>query len=165
MAYTTNWGFTPAARITDRKLEPANLSFGTDFAKTSYKPGEAILSNLTSPLDRVETYRFAVSQVANIYTGTKLDPSSQSQNKRGTAVLLQIRSDLGVTDTDTNSKIILPFEAHLVMRIPQHEAVTIQLVKDVMNRLYGGLYEDGDNLHTARLTALRHGSVLPQSLS
>jgi hypothetical protein len=51
------------------------------------------------------------------------------------------------------------------MRIPQHEAVTIQLVKDVMNRLYGGLYEDGDNLQTARLTALLHGSVLPQSLS
>jgi hypothetical protein len=165
MAYTTNWGFTPASDITARKIQPANLAFGTDFAKTSYKPGEAILSNLTSPLDRVETYRFATSQVANVYTGTKLDPSSQSQNKRGTAVLLQIRSDLGVTDTDTNSKIILPFEAHLVMRIPQHEAVNVTLVKEFLNRLYGGLYEDSDTLMTARLTALLHGSVLPQSLS
>lgn len=118
MAYTTTWGFTPAAAIAARTIKPVNLAFGTDFAKTSYKPGEAILSNLTSPLDRVETYRFATSQVANVYTGTKLDPSSQSQNKRGTAVLLQLRSDLGVTDTDTNTKIILPFEAHLVMRVP-----------------------------------------------
>jgi hypothetical protein len=78
---------------------------------------------------------------------------------------LQIRSDLGVTDTDTNSKIILPFEAHLVMRIPQHEAVNVTLVKEFLNRLYGGLYEDSDTLMTARLTALLHGSVLPQSLS
>jgi hypothetical protein len=131
----------------------------------SYKPGEAILANLTSPLDRVETYRFAVSQVANIYSGTKLDPSSQSQNKRGTAVLVQVRSDLGVTDTDTNTKIILPFESHLVMRIPQHEAVTVDLVKAFLERLYGGLYEDGDTSQSSRITSLLHGSVLPQSLS
>jgi hypothetical protein len=165
MAYTTTWGFNPASPVSGRQIQPANLAFGTDFAKTSYKPGEAILSNLTSPLDRVETYRFATSQVANVYTGTKLDPSSQSQNKRGTAILVQVRSDLGVTDTDTNTKIILPFESHLVMRIPQHEAVTVALVKEFLNRLYGGLYEDGETTMNGRLTALLHGSVLPQSLS
>jgi hypothetical protein len=51
------------------------------------------------------------------------------------------------------------------MRIPQHEAVNVTLVKEFLNRLYGGLYEDNDTLMSARLTALLHGSVLPQSLS
>lgn len=165
MSYTTEWGYTPATVISDRRVTPANLNFGTDFVKTSYKPGEAVLTNLTSPLDRAETVRFAVSPVANIYSGTKLDPSSQSQNKRGTNVLVQVRSCLGVLDGETNGKIILPFEAHLVMRIPQHEAVTVALVKQHLDRVYGGLYEDNETSMNSRINALLHGSVLPSALS
>jgi hypothetical protein len=165
MSYTTNWGYTAAADVANRRITPANLNFGTDFVKTSYKPGEAILSNLTSPLDRVETVRFAVSPVANIYSGAKLDPSNQSQNKRGTNVLIQVRSCLGVTDSDTNQKIILPFEGHLVLRIPQHDAVTADIAKTHVSRVLGALYEDNDISMGNRLNALLHGSVLPVALS
>jgi hypothetical protein len=165
MSYTTTWGYTAASTLDGRKITPANLNFGTDFVKTSYKPGEAVISNLTSPLDRVETVRFAVSPVANIYAGTKLDPSNQSQNKRGTNVLIQVRSCLGVTDRDTNEKVILPFEGHLVLRIPQHDAVTTDIVKEHVSRVLGGLYEDGDNYMGSRLSALLRGGVLPNALA
>jgi hypothetical protein len=165
MSYTTTWGYDAASVVEGRKITPANLNFGTDFVKTSYKPGEAIISNLTSPLDRVETVRFAVSPVANIYAGTKLDPSNQSQNKRGTNVLIQVRSCLGVTDSDTNEKIILPFEGHLVLRVPQHDAVTTDIVKAHVSRVLGGLYEDGDTFMGSRLSALLRGGVLPSALA
>jgi hypothetical protein len=165
MAFTKTWGYTEASDISGRSIVPKNLSFGTDFTKASYTPGEAILANLTSPLDRVESVRFAVSPVANIYSGTKLDPSNQAQNKRGTNVLCQLRSCMGVIDDETNQKIILPFEAHIVVRIPQHEAVDFDDFKVMTNRLFGCLYEDGATKSSERINALMHGSVLPKALS
>lgn len=165
MAITKEWGFSPTS--SSKSWAANDLNFSDNFARVNPRSAttELILANRNSPLDRVETLRYAYSQVANVYTGTGLDASLQSQNKRGVSILAQVRETLKVVDSDLQTSVVLPFEAHLVLRIPQHEVVGVTEVYQLISRLLGMYYEDADTHTDARVSALLRGALAPNGVN
>lgn len=166
MASTASWNHQDTAGVTVGEIAPDALNFTLDFAKLETKANEATLVNLTSPTDRRETIRFGYTRIANVYSGSGLDPSVYAQNKTGVSVLAQVNSVLSYYSNadDTSSRVDLPVSAHLVLKVPNHEAITADILVEVINRLCGALFEQGGSSPGPRLTALIRGAVLPRAM-
>lgn len=161
---STSWNHTDTAVSAVGSLQPDSLNFSVDFAKMATKAQEAVVTNLTSPVDRKETIRWAYSRIANVYTGSDISPSAYAMNKTGASVLAQLNCVLSFSD-DAGVRTDLPLSAHLVMKVPNHEAITGTILSSLLKRLVGTLYEESDSSMDARLTALVHGAVLPKAIS
>lgn len=142
----------------------AALNFAADWRVKKNGADEAVLTNLTSPVDRPETIRIACSDIANIYSGTGVEPSLAAPTKRGKSLLVQDTAIITVTDdADADYRIDLPVSYHLVIKIPANENLTVALVQEGLGRLISALFEtDSDAL--TRLQALIRGSLIPSDL-
>jgi hypothetical protein len=145
-------------------LTPASLNYTQDFTKRETKANQAIISNLTSPLDRPETIRFAYQGIADVYKGTGIDPSVYASSRKGFSVLVQVNDTISVVDSDTKKRVDLPISAHLVFKGPQHEAVSGEVIRQLIARVIGALYEEGAATPDARINSLIRGAVLPKAL-
>lgn len=166
MAKVVNVGYTdtPISGVTSLELDRGLLNFGADWRVKTDSPGEVIISNLTSPVDRPERIRVSQSDVSNIYTGTDIDPSVYAPSRRGTSVLCQITETFSVTDTvDADYRIDLPVSAHLVIKVPNNENLTAAMVQTTIGRLISGIYDTGSET-TVRLAAILRGSLKPSDL-
>lgn len=167
MANTVKWNVidTPLAGSTVvGKIQPTTLNFSKDFAKKGGKDGEAIITNLTSPLDCSETVRFAYSKVNNIYAQTGIDPNVYAASRLGFSVLSQLNTTLTST-TESGHRIDLPLTAHLVLRGPASEDITGTIIASMISRLIGTLFEEGAATPDARINSLIRGAVLPKALA
>lgn len=167
MANTVKWNVidTPLAGSTVvGKIQPATLNFSKDFAKKGGKDGEAIITNLTSPLDCSETIRFAYSKVNNIYAQTGIDPNVYAASRLGFSVLSQLNTTLTST-TESGHRVDLPLIAHLVLRGPASEDITGAIIANMIYRLVGTLFEEGAATPDARINSLIRGAVLPKALA
>jgi len=163
-ALSVNYTDTAISGVTSLAFERGLVNFGADFKVKSDEPEEAILTNLTSPVVYPERIRYSVSDVANIYAGSSVEPSLYSPTKRGTSLLAQVSETWKVTDSgDASYEVALPVSAHLVIKVPNHELVTPAAIQTLLGRLISSLYDTGD-LTTARLTALLRGSLKPSDL-
>ena len=166
MAKVVNVGYTdtPIDGVTSLELDRGLLNFGADWRVKTDSPGEVIISNLTSPVDRPERIRVSQSDVSNIYTGTDIDPSVYAPSRRGTSVLCQITETFSVTDTVyADYRIDLPVSAHLVIKVPNNENLTAAMVQTTIGRLISGIYDTGSET-TVRLAAILRGSLKPSDL-
>lgn len=166
MAKSVSVGYTdtpiPGAPVLN--LLRGSVNFGADFRVKEASPKEAILTNLTSPVDRPERFRISVSDIANIYSGSDIDPSVYAPSKRGVSVLVQLTETLSVTDSAAPAfRIDMPISAHLVLKIPASEDITPAMVQTFVARLASGLYETGLT-STVRYQSLLRGSLLPADL-
>lgn len=151
----TSTGVKPA-------IEIAPLNFATDFRVERNTPSEAILTNLTSPIGLPERFRFAASDVKDIYAGTSVDRAYQALSKRGSSVLIQLNDTWTLTDTEKPDFIqALPLSCHLVVKVPQNGYLTTNDVMSFIGRMLGGLFETG-SITNERLTALLRGSLIPK---
>jgi hypothetical protein len=138
----------------------ANVNFAADFRVKSNNGKEVILTNITSPIDCPENIRLAYTDVANIYSGTGIDPSVNAPTKRGISVLAQITDVLTVTDdADADYRVDLPLSAHLVIKVPSSEFITSARVQTLVARLLSSLYSTGVTT-TTRLDAILRGSLV-----
>lgn len=161
---SVNYTDTAISGVSSLKLERGLVNFGADFKIKSDAPGEVIMTNLTSPVVYPEKIRISVSDVANVYTGSSIEPSLYAPTKRGTSLLVQLTEIWKVTDTvDSTFEAALPVSAHLVIKVPNHELVTPAAVQTLVGRLISGLYETGST-DTTRLTALLRGSLKPSDI-
>lgn len=166
MSKVINYGFvdTPIAGVTELKFTRGLINFGTDFRVSTNNPDELHVVNLTTPIDRPETFRFAHSSVADVYKGTSIDPSVYAPSRRGISILVQNTEIFSVTDTtDADYRVDLPISAHLVLKIPANENITAAIVEMVVGRMISGLYDTGDG-STTRLQSLLRGSLIPSDL-
>lgn len=155
---------TAVSGVTSLTLPRAVLNFAADFKVKSNTPEEAIITNLTSPIDAPETFRFAVSPIKDIYRNSGIEPTMYSPSRRGVNLLVQVVDTLTVTDSaDTAYKVMLPIEAHLVCKIPANELVTEDVIIAFIGRLTSGLFDTG-LATSARAKALLRGSLLPSDL-
>lgn len=164
MAATTSWNYQDTSATAVGNLTPATLSYATDWAKTVAVAKEARLTNLTTPLDRKEYARFAYDKVSNVYKGSDISPAYYAQNKTGSSVLVQLNTVLSYTD-DSGARTDLPLSAHLVIRVPNHVAITGSILTTLLGRLVGLCYEQSDTSANARLNALVRGGLLPAALA
>lgn len=163
MAKSVNVGYTdtPIAGSPVLNLLRGSVNFGADFRVKEISSKEAILTNLTSPVDRPERFRISVSDVTNVYAGSDIDPSVYAPSKRGVSVLVQCTETFSVTDSTAPAyRIDLPVSAHVVLKIPACEDITPAMVQTLFARLASGLYETG-LITTTRYQSLLRGSLLP----
>lgn len=166
MTININPGFKDTAIIGGKTATytAAPLNFKDDFRQLSYNGDEAVITNLTSPVDRPETIRFSSQEIANIYRSTKVETSRYGPTKGGRSILIQHNSISSVEDdASAQDSYHLPMGVHLVLRLPNSEFVDAALVKTQISRLLGALQETGDDGNT-RLTALLRGSLLPKDV-
>lgn len=167
MAKVVSLGYTDTAieGVSSLEYPRGLLNFGADFRVKAVNNGkEVVVTNLTSPVDRPENIRLSYSEVANVYTGTGVDPSLFAPTKRGVSLLLQVTEIWAVTDdADADFRIDLPVSAHLVVKFPSSEYVTAARIEALVGRLLSGLYDTGVET-TTRLAAILRGSLTPTEL-
>lgn len=140
------------------------LDFATDFRVKEETPKEVKLVNITSPLDRPEVLRFAYSEVADVYKNTSIDKTVYAPTTKGVQILAQVMDTFSLTDdTDASYRVDLPVSAHLVIKVPANENISIADIQGIVNRLNGCLFE-GKTTATARLDAILRGSLTPSAL-
>lgn len=141
------------------------VNIGKDFRVKSNQPGgEVILTNITSPVDRPEKIRIAYSDVANVYSGTGIEPSVIAPTKRGVSVLAQLTEVISITDsTDPEYRVDLPVSYHMVIKVPANENISAADIQTGIGRLLSGLFDTG-SVELTRLEAILRGSLVPTDL-
>lgn len=140
------------------------VNFPVDFRVKQDEPGEAIITNLTSPVDAPERYRFGVSDIKDIYANSGIEYACQAPLKRGKKVFVQLTEVLTKTDSiDTTYKCQVPLAGHIVLSVPQDADVTDEMIITFLKRLVAGLFDPADN-GTTRLKCLERGSLIPSGM-
>lgn len=167
MAKVKSTGYTDTAinGVSSLNFSRGLLNFGADWRVKSNNPGkEVIITNITSPVDRPEKLRIGYSDVANIYSGTGIEPSVLAPTKRGTQVLAQITEVISVTDdADPDYRVDLPVSYHLVIKVPNSEFISASDIQTGIGRLLSGLFDTGV-VTTSRLEAILRGALVPTEL-
>lgn len=166
MAKVVNKGYTdtPVEGVPSLTFPRAVLNFAADFRVKGNQPGEVVLANITSPVDRTEQIRIAFSNITNVYSGTSIEPSLAAPTKRGISLLCQVTDIISVTDdTDPDYRIDLPVSYHLVIKVPANENLTTTLIQEGLGRMISGVFDTGSTTLT-RLAALIRGSLVPSDL-
>lgn len=167
MAKVKSVGYTDTAIAGNPTLTfpRGNLNFASDFRVKSNNAGkEVILTNITSPSDRPEKIRIGYTEVANVYSGTGVEPTVSAPTKRGLQILSQVTEVISVTDdTDPNYRIDLPVSYHLVIKVPTSEHIGAADVKTGIGRLLSSLFDTGV-MTTTRLEAILRGALVPSEL-
>lgn len=166
MAKVVNKGYTdtPIEGVTSLTFPRGLLNFAKDWRIKQNSPGEVVLTNITSPVDRPEQIRMACSNIANVYSGSGIEPSLAAPTKRGISVLAQVTEIISVTDdADPDYRVDLPVSYHVVIKIPANENLTAAMIQEGLGRLVSTMFETGSTQLT-RIEALVRGSLVPSDL-
>lgn len=167
MAKTMSFGYkdTAISGATAVTLTLPTLNYGADFRVTTDEPKEAVVTNVTSPISQPEKLRWAHQDVSDVYRNTGIDPTMYYQSRRGTQVLCQLTDTAKVTDTaDAAYEALLPLSVHLVIKVPNNDLITPDVVVSEVERLIAALYETTGTTTTTRLAAILRGALMPSSL-
>lgn len=161
---SVNYTDTPIPDVTSLTLKRGLVNFGKDFKIQSDTSNEVILTNLTAPITEPEKFRWAFTDIADIYKGTAIESSVRFPTKRGVNILCQLNDTWHVSDTvDPTFNAVIPVSAHLVLKVPACEAITPEQIETLVGRLVSGLYETGVTDKT-RLASLLRGSLKPSDV-
>lgn len=167
MAKVKSMGFTDTAITGNPVLTfpRGNVNFQADFRVKSNNAGkEVVLTNISSPADRPEKIRIAVTELPNVYSGSGVEDKVTAPTKRGVSILAQVTEVISVTDSvDPNYRVDLPVSYHLVIKVPSSEHITSAEVTTGLGRLLSGLFDTGAT-SSSRLEAILRGSLVPQGL-
>lgn len=170
MATTITWNhgtYTPAQDAAKLPtIQPDTIYWKAETAIKNRKSDQCVLVNKTSPLSAAETFRFAYKAVNNVFTGTGIDPVYMPSTKKGFNVLLQV-NDIVTAIDDKGLRTDYPLSAHLVLKGPQAEFVTGDILLKLIQRLLGmtGTFagETQPKFIPTRLNELARGAVSPIS--
>lgn len=166
MSKIINCGYTDTAdaAIVHSTAPRAKLNFAADFKTKKSGDSEQIITNITSPLDRPEAIRFGVTDVKNVYNGLDISVAVQSPSKKGTQILVQVTEVISVTDSsDAMYRIDLPVSAHLVIKVPNSEHITGEIVETLVSRVVSSLYANTAD-DTTRINSLLRGVLTPPEI-
>lgn len=167
MAKSIHYNYTDSGvqGVTSLSHDVTVLNFGKDFRVKSDEPNEAVITNITSPIDRPETFRFAVSTVADVYRGTGIEPAYRSPSTKGLSLVVQLADILNYYDEsiDDAKECYIPMQGHIVLKVPANEAITEQVVDKFVSRLIAGLYSTG-TVNPARIKSMLRGSLIPTDM-
>lgn len=160
-----NYVDTPVSGVSSLSLGIDVLNFGADFRVKEDEPNEAIITNMTSPIDRPETLRYALSTVADVYKGTGIDVAYRSPSSKGLSLVCQLADIYSLYDetVDDPKEQYLPIQGHIVLKMPCNDAIDAAAIKSFLGRLVAGLFSTGV-VDDTRLAALFRGSLLPKDI-
>lgn len=163
MAKTGSYGTTDT-KTTKLNVEVPQLDYATDYSVTTEVAGEVILTNTTTPLDQIETIRYALSNVSNVYAGTDIDPAFFSTSKVGRSLLVQLENVYRVTCTDdagscTPYQVDLPVRVHTVVRVPISSYLDADTILEDIKRQFACLFNGAIN--SDMINKMLRGSLNP----
>lgn len=161
---STNYVDTPISGVTSLNFARGLVNYKADWRVKNQAADEAKLINITSPVPYPETMRISVSDVADVYKNSGVEIAAQGPTKRGKSILVQLNENWTVTDsTDPTFSNTLPVQAHMVIKVPNSDVITPDMVLALVGRVVSGLYETG-SVSPTRLAAMLRGSLLPSDL-
>lgn len=161
---STGYVDSPISGVTSLAFARGLINFGKDFRVKESTPANAVVVNLTSPVDRTEKFQWSCSDIKDIYQNTGIDPSAYAASRRGVRILAKVSEIWSETDTvDASFRVDHPVSGHLVLNIPQSGIITSEMVQTLIGRLVSGLFDTG-SLTTDRISGLVKGSLLPTDL-
>lgn len=163
MAITKSWGYAEDSSSAYSVKRP-NPKYKEDFAIYEDEAGKTVLTNLTSPMDQPETVRYQYQHVANIYNGSDVDPSFWSQNKNGYSVVVDVKNNLRVTDSEAGKEIIYPVKAHLVFSAPKSQHITAGEIEHVISRILGFLSSTDTEALDDHINSLMRSATRPAEM-
>lgn len=162
MSKSVNVNYTDSNPESSENLRMQEVDFGDDYAKIKDIAGEAIITNLTSPTDCPETFRFSTTSIADVYKNSGITPEYRSPSKRGYSLLSQNRAVYTITDTtDPSYRVDLPIEAHIVIKAPSDANITSDMLRALLGRTARGFFESNGE---CRIPAMARGSLVPSDL-
>jgi hypothetical protein len=163
MAKYLSKGYDKANETAQASLSIAPLAYEKDFRLKANNPGEAVIVNVTTPVDRPEKIRTAYSEIADIYKNTGIDESVTAPSKKGVQILSQVTETWSLLDDSAaDYRIDLPVSAHLVVKIPACEHIAESDVVELVGRAIGAIYDAETG--NWRVSSLVRGALVPQGL-
>lgn len=163
MSYSLNKGYTDTITTTKSVAIP-DLDYATDFRISTDVPGEVILTNVTSPMDRNESIRLALSSVKDIYTNTGVDPAYMAASHQGVSLVCQVIDTWRYADAanPTAQAIDLPISAHIVLKAPKTSYISADDYLSIAQRAFSLLFATG-SVTSAHLVTLLKGALDPNA--
>lgn len=160
---STSWNYNDTSDTAVGSINPMTLNYRQDFAVKNNDGKNVVLTNVKSPLDRVETIRYGLQRVSNVYSGTGLEAAHFAQTKAGGSILIQDNTVLSETD-ESGARIDYPITAHLVLKVPYAAVITDEVFTAILQRLIGACYEQSASTPGPRLNRLIRGALIPQAI-
>jgi hypothetical protein len=134
----------------------------TDYAVISDTPNECRITDITDAMETPRIVRYAAQDVANVYSGTDIDPSAYAPVRRGKSVVVQTSLNVKVTDTtDPSFLVLLPVQVHTVVKMPVTSYLSATdinvILRDHLGDILTGATSD-------RLPRLLRGALKPSEL-
>lgn len=156
----TSWNYSDGAT---KDITIPDIDFST-FSRVTATSGDSVITNTASPVDRPETIRAALQNIANIYNGTEILPAYYAVSKSGKSLLLQVNDILTFTDAnDASLRQDYPISAHLVVKFPTNVNVDASVIMTTVKRLLATAFATGKT-DSSRLEALIRGSLEPTNI-
>lgn len=133
------------------------------FAEIDTKSANEVhLVDTTQGMETPMQIRYSISDVANIYSGTSIDPSVYAPIRRGKSLLAQMTLTAKVTDNaDPSYMVLLPISMHCVIKVPQSDYLTTDHIENILKHLIDTLY---DSTGTFKVGSLLRGALKPSNL-
>lgn len=166
MAKTVSYCYTDTAidGVTTHLLELGLPNFGVDWTVVRDTPGEAVISNLTSPQGLEERFRFAMTPIKDVYRNSGITLPAYAPDTKGFSILGSLVSPLRVTDTaDATYQVDKPCVVNITVKSAVDALITPDIIKAQIARAVNAFFNTGV-LTTERLNALMRGSMLPADM-
>lgn len=160
-----NYTDSGVSGVASLEKDIAILNYGSDYRVKSDDPGECVITNITSPIDRPETFRFGTRIIADVYRNQGVDSAYYAPSRKGIAIVVNLSDILKYSDSadSTFKDQYIPISGHIVLNVPAHEAVTASIVSSFVGRLVAGLYGSG-SLTDDRLKSIMRESLVPTDM-
>jgi hypothetical protein len=134
----------------------------SDYAAITDTSNECRITDISQGLEVPRIVRYAAQDVANVYSGTDIDPSAFAPIRRGKSVVIQTSLNVKITDTtDPSFLVLLPVQIHTVVKLPVTDYLTSDNINTMLRDHFGDIVTgaNGD-----RLPRLLRGALKPSEL-
>lgn len=168
MAYTVN--YNRADRSTETKYNLACEQLMTqDFDKNDVlsRNGDFVMTNHTSPTSALEYVTYQRNGITDIYSSLPTNQNDERAvdrnfwipSKRGIKLYTNVRQVWKFSDPDnpTLPEYLAPVSASLSITVPRNDAVSVNDIKQLIERLIAALFADNED----HIAAMLRGSLNP----
>lgn len=158
MAKTVTWSTNDGVNLTPG----VTTEDYSNFAAISDTPNECRITDISANLETPKVVRYAAQDVANVYSGTDIDPSAYAPVRRGKSVVIQTSLNAKVTDsTDPSFLVLLPVQIHTVVKLPVTDYLTSAQINLMLRDHFGDIITANDS---DMLPRLLRGALKPSEL-
>lgn len=149
--------------LTYTSITIPDYDFKADFAPIeSGKANEFICQKITGDVDQPCSYRIAIDDVKNVYSGTDIQPALYSVQKKGKRLLISLRDTVRKVNEVTGEKVDYPLQCNIVFQYPVSSEISAtelysQMQKTLAAIIHGPI--EGSDRYDAELNKLMRGSL------